>query len=1224
MLWGAAILFGFPCILWLSLSIWFPWILKPWAARHGLHYSSYERQGFRRFTLREVAFTNDYISFRAAQAESWLPTVWVWRAFVRKESRPQAYLLLQDWHLDARPRQTNSRAGNSSVSRTASEVSSILETVARWMPAATGSNGLLQLPGVALEIKSMAWSPSGLSGQLKWLNGNQDLVFNASLGKGKVHKVQLRSESLKLQSTITLALNATGLNIQSRNLWWSNRVDLQAQFARSGLFPEKAGLQAPGFRVQGSQAGVPAYPDINGSLFAKWERDHFELTVNAAGQPREGETNLPPLSLDLRARGDTNKATIKSATIASAFLTGDLSQELNIYYSKPFVRDTGHFKVLADLSKQSWFTARGIIDGQAQFTATTNGWPDARFELAGFDIGKGDLMAEALSISGLLHWPNLEVIRGAAVFEDGSFVETKGTLDLQKREVTVASVESGGPIANRWLPPNYAYQQSAFSGTVRGPFSALSHQGRLEISNFTSPYLQPLQLKINWSGTNRVVDDATLSLTATNSSVQASGSLVLNPEEMVLNLKTLKLEDSNQPLSELKQPVKISFRPGPTAWHFETTQIQLSGKAGEIHAQAAIGWPVKGAFQFAVTNVRSESVRDFLPARSSTFELKSWQAQGGWTNGALGLFTEMHGNVEFGTEAVSADLQLSAGPAGISISNLNFSRQTSTVASAEGRLPLSIHPGAGTNWLQIDENASLDFKLNTDPNSALWGRLSDLTGLLLSEPRFKVALKGTWAAPEGDLELSAEAIKLRMAREELPRMEKLRLSIHFDRGLARISEGQVRVQDQPITLSGELPLGGKFWRGLRNGRLPDMEQASAHLQVQRAQISAFAPLIPAVLSPQGEFSLDLKVNPGGTLEGELTVDKARTRPLGNLGPIRDILVKMRIKDRSVTLENAAANVGGSIITASGMADLRGTNWYSGWVPPFRVQIKGTNVPLERQPESIVRSDLDLSVTKTNQNPAVISGTAQLRDSFYLRDVRDLAPGGVSSPGRRPPYFSVDLMPLANWRLAVHVTGSRFLKVRSTVFNGEISANVRLEGTLKEPLAIGDMRIDTGAIRFPFASLNVRQGFVTLASADPFHPQLHISAASKKFGYELKMEATGPADVPILQFTSTPPLSSEQIVLMVTAGELPKGSFTLTPQQKAQTVAVFVGRDLLAKFGLGDDSEDRLTFQSGEQISEQGRPTYGMEYKLNNRWSLVGEYDRFNAFNAGVKWRVYSK
>jgi translocation and assembly module TamB len=50
--------------------------------------------------------------------------------------------------------------------------------------------------------------------------------------------------------------------------------------------------------------------------------------------------------------------------------------------------------------------------------------------------------------------------------------------------------------------------------------------------------------------------------------------------------------------------------------------------------------------------------------------------------------------------------------------------------------------------------------------------------------------------------------------------------------------------------------------------------------------------------------------------------------------------------------------------------------------------------------------------------------------------------------------------------------------------------------------------------------------------------------------------------------------------------------------------------------------DRLMFSSGEHVSRQGRETYSIEYRLNNRWSLTGEYDEFDDYNAGVKWRVF--
>src|SRR5204863_9216515 len=138
------------------------------------------------------------------------------------------------------------------------------------------------------------------------------------------------------------------------------------------------------------------------------------------------------------------------------------------------------------------------------------------------------------------------------------------------------------------------------------------------------------------------------------------------------------------------------------------------------------------------------------------------------------------------------------------------------------------------------------------------------------------------------------------------------------------------------------------------------------------------------------------------------------------------------------------------------------------------------------------------------------------------------------------------------------------------------------------------KIDAGLVRFPFANLQVQQGMVTLSSQNPYHPQLLVRAASKQFGYDIRMDVSGPVDAPVIQFNSTPPLSSEQILLMVSAGELPQGMFSLTSQQRAQTVALFLGRDVLAKMGFGDQTEERLSMRSGEEISEQGRPTYSVE------------------------------
>ena len=118
--------------------------------------------------------------------------------------------------------------------------------------------------------------------------------------------------------------------------------------------------------------------------------------------------------------------------------------------------------------------------------------------------------------------------------------------------------------------------------------------------------------------------------------------------------------------------------------------------------------------------------------------------------------------------------------------------------------------------------------------------------------------------------------------------------------------------------------------------------------------------------------------------------------------------------------------------------------------------------------------------------------------------------------------------------------------------------------------------------------------------------------------------SGPADKPNIEFSSNPGLTSEQILLMVTAGELPHNETTVSMEQKAGRLAFFLGKNLMSKFGSTEARDDKLEIRSGENISEQGRQTYYLEYKLTDDWSIVGEYDRFGALNAGFKWKFFQK
>jgi translocation and assembly module TamB len=106
------------------------------------------------------------------------------------------------------------------------------------------------------------------------------------------------------------------------------------------------------------------------------------------------------------------------------------------------------------------------------------------------------------------------------------------------------------------------------------------------------------------------------------------------------------------------------------------------------------------------------------------------------------------------------------------------------------------------------------------------------------------------------------------------------------------------------------------------------------------------------------------------------------------------------------------------------------------------------------------------------------------------------------------------------------------------------------------------------------------------------------------------------------FTSSPALDSGQLLMMVMTGAAPSNGIGYSNTQRFARLGAYFGQGLLGSFGVDAGNADRLSIVPGETISEQGRETYTVEYKLADRWKWVGEYDQFDDYNFGLKWRLY--
>ncbi len=1232
-LWGAAIVLGVLLLALLLMPVWLPWVLRPVAQRFGLHYAGFQREGFGRFALINVSYAGRGSTFHAARVETLVPTAWVGHRLL--PGGPDSYLRVTDWRLVAEPAPAPPAAAPApgptppaSVYTDTQRLEANLARLLRWAPEGVLSNGSVQVLGQTVQLPRAHWANGQFTAQIVLPKYHQEATLQASFRGPPPYEIRLDSESLRLHSTVWIDQTPTQLLIQSTNLWLGNRVVADAQFDRTGRLPEQASAQAGNFTVPADLLRLPEFQDVHGSLRFHWQSNRFVLNLTAAAQPQAG-ANQAPINLALQATGNEQSALIENAKISAPWLEAALPANTRVRFSSPFVTAPMPLKFHVDLNRQPWFAAKGTLQGEVVIRPGPGKLPPGTFAVSGAGVQLSGFQSRAFEAHGNLLWPWVDFTTQVTM-ADGSIASLQGKLNLEQKMVQNGQLAFKGRFGQEFLPSGYAYSNAALMVKFGGPLNQLSHSGRLQVEHLTGPDLRPLQVTADWQGEQFNLNPLRITLLAGHSALALAGSASLGGAQESVRLTTLTLDKSGRQMLAMRHPFSVFAqpaaavpgRPGRT-WLARMEPFDWAGDGRLIHLEGDFTWPQAGRLTASVRQVDQALFGDFVAIPEHGLEIGQLNLAANWNNGPVNLDANLAASAVLTNGLpVSAQATLKGDGQGLSMEALSISTSNQPVATAHGFLPVTLQPGNPQGLVQARPDGPVRLQVMTQPRAVFWNYLAQRTGLVLQEPDLQANLSGTWSAPQGRVTLRAAKIQDIRAKQPLPPLENLRAMLVLDRQVARLEEFTLSVAGQPMTATGQIPLGPRLWADHKL-QLPDWRQATGRLQVEHAQLAALAPFFPKLLSPQGILDVNLALRPGGNLEGVATVDGAMTQPLSTLGQIRDLEMRAEFSDRTIKLD-AAGTIGGSWLSAAGQADLRGEQWLHGVLPPFQLTLRGTNVPLARQPELIARADVDATIAHAGNQFPLISGAIRLRDSLFLHDVTDLMGGRVAQPTARPPFFSVTNALLAPWRLNLAVTGTRFLRVYTPVFIGVLSANLRLQGTLKDPIALGDVKIDSGLVRFPFASLPVTQGLISLTSANPYEPQLLITAAAEALGYHIRMELTGPASKPVIQFISTPPLSSEQVLLMVVSGELPQRTFSLSAQQRAQTFGVFAGRSLLTQFGLGESTADRLTIRSGEYLSQTGQPSYSVRYRLDPNWAVIGERDEFNSFNLMFRWRVYSK
>ena len=634
------------------------------------------------------------------------------------------------------------------------------------------SNGIVRIEPERVQIPALTWSNGQLWATIRLRD--QAAVVTANVSHAPGYALRLSSDSLHLESSVRVAPNAAGLTLQCTSQWWNNPVELQAQFGRTGQLPEQASIQARNFQVPERLLQLPGYGDIRGSAAAQWEHGRFDLHVSAGAHPLAARTKLPPLTLDFHALGNTNRTVLDTAVLSSPWLRAELSRGLAIHFNGGLLRQAASLKLTADLARQPWLPLEGKLNGGADFSPSTNRFPVVRFRLSGVGVGTPPLKAKSFSIAGALEWPALTITNMAATFEDGSTASASGEVALTERRVKSGQFVFNGPLARRWLPAGYSYQDLAVAGQFEGAFTNLSHSGHLAITHLVTPDLRPFDFTLDWHGRQQTLSEAKVAISAGESSLQVEGAASIQDGGGKLRLDALTLRQGGKAILSLAGPARVSFQ--LSRWRIDP--LRWAGAGGEFNAEGDVDWPRSGRFEVSAQGLRPDAAQDFLKAGVPAVELGALNASASWSNGPVKFALEVSAAErspsapEVGKApgpsrgssrgpdglssqswsswlSLSGDVKLTGDEKGVLVQKLELTSQSSSLASLHGFIPLTLNPAAPRDRMQIKPNGPLSLSGVIQAPGALQDKLTAWTGVRWHGPHLRLEVSGTPKEPQG-------------------------------------------------------------------------------------------------------------------------------------------------------------------------------------------------------------------------------------------------------------------------------------------------------------------------------------------------------------------------------------------------------------------------------------------------------------------------------------------
>ena len=360
--------------------------------------------------------------------------------------------------------------------------------------------------------------------------------------------------------------------------------------------------------------------------------------------------------------------------------------------------------------------------------------------------------------------------------------------------------------------------------------------------------------------------------------------------------------------------------------------------------------------------------------------------------------------------------------------------------------------------------------------------------------------------------------------------------------------------------------------------------------------------------------------------------------------------RITITPQAVLIEKIAGKLGEGSFNLAGKMELKD-------LMPERIgfTLDARSLPV-RIPDTLdLYADLDVEVEGT-PDKSRMQGKAILLEGVYYRDVNLSLVKGLRTmverrPAARSPRKQITVPFLGNMDLDISIKRRNPLFVDNNLAQLDINPDLKITGTLNNPIINGRAGIESGTVEFRNRIFNVTRGVVDFLNPYKTEASIDLVSEVEVRDWMIYLEVSGSPDALTLSLRSDPEEEDNDILSLLVLGKTSRelidgegGSSQSTSAMLAALVSSRYGEDFKEATGLDileveseagqEDSAETVKVTIGKELSRRITLKYAMEsknselsqraiaeYKLLENILVNGFQDTRGTFGADVQFKL---